>query len=287
MKNTIKECAAKYQDSEVKSKINNCVNRYRQTLNISNNKIDSLKPINQARGKIIADYFSQLEHNPLDTRTSNSYEQLATEVYLQYEFAEYCMGIKFEPWFELTEPYSSSCEMFADVHDNHHLYFLTTQSGFGEEKYFADNPMLKKTGKQVQGYEILINDMFRAIHDLFGHAMKGYGFSAIGEEKAWYEHIQLFSFLARPALTTETRGQSCWVNYGFHLRNENGKVPKLGQPGYIPLSQRPFAKQKAGLLPPEVSGVTLTEIDGEIFAHSIKDWNPNLEQLDLVARQLF
>ena len=93
------------------------------------------------------------------------------------------MGIEFEPWFDSSEPYNNSCQMFADVCENRHLYFLTTPSGFGTKEYH-DNPMLKPSGKKVHGYEILINDMFRTIHDLFGHAMKGYGFGAVGRRKS-------------------------------------------------------------------------------------------------------
>lgn len=35
---------------------------------------------------------------------------------------------------------------------------------------------------------------------------------------------------------------------GAHLRNAEGVIPSKGQTGYVPLSERPFAKQKAGLL---------------------------------------
>jgi hypothetical protein len=42
-------------------------------------------------------------------------------------------------------------------------------------------------------YELLVNDMFRIIHDIFGHAMNSYGFDPIGENKAWFTHIQIFS----------------------------------------------------------------------------------------------
>lgn len=73
------------------------------------------------------------------------------------------------------------------------------------------------------------NDMFRAVHDAFGHAASGCGFDRDGEEAAWLKHCFMYSKLARRALTTETRGQSC-----AHFYHYEGKQ---------------FAKQKLALLP--------------------------------------
>ena len=275
---SVKECAAKYQDSKMRSTINRCAEGYKKTFCDLNNSWDTLHPMNPDRGKCIANYFDALRHNPHEPATQASYQQLSVEVRQQYEFAEYCMGIHFEPWFGDTEPYDSSCAMFADVHQYRHLYFLTTRSHFGREQVLANPYMLNQTGVIVDGYELLINDMFRAIHDLFGHAMKGYGFGPVGEEKAWYEHLQFFSLLARPALTTETRGQNAWVNYGSHLRNAQGQLPEKGDPDWLPLSQRPFADQKIGLLPAEVSGVALKCQGDAILAQPLKYWTPNLER---------
>jgi hypothetical protein len=77
------------------------------------------------------------------------------------------------------------------------------------------------------------NDMFRAVHDAFGHAAIGRGFDGHGEEAAWLKHSGMYSSLAGRALTTETRGQTCAMI--FHHRGER------------------FAEQKAALLPREFS----------------------------------
>lgn len=53
------------------------------------------------------------------------------------------------------------------------------------------------------------NDMFRAVHDAFGHAASGRGFDPHGEEAAWLKHRAMYSPQARRALTTEVRGQTC------------------------------------------------------------------------------
>jgi hypothetical protein len=52
------------------------------------------------------------------------------------------------------------------------------------------------------------NDMFRAVHDVFGHLASGRGFDRHGEDAAWFAHSRMYSTLARPAMSTETRGQA-------------------------------------------------------------------------------
>jgi hypothetical protein len=82
------------------------------------------------------------------------------------------------------------------------------------------------------------NDMFRAVHDFFGHAASGRGVAQNGEEAAWVSHSQMFSTEARKAMTTETRGQNSWSNTeGF---------------GVDPITkEQRFAQQKVGFLPDE------------------------------------
>jgi hypothetical protein len=86
------------------------------------------------------------------------------------------------------------------------------------------------------------NDMFRAVHDVFGHAASGRGFDPNGEEAAWLKHSVMYSPLARRALTTETRGQNCAQT--FHYRGTR------------------FPEQKAVLLPRSFSDPRLVRIEG-------------------------
>jgi hypothetical protein len=81
------------------------------------------------------------------------------------------------------------------------------------------------------------NDMFRAVHDVFGHAGTGRGVDRHGEEAAFQKHAQMFSPLARQALATETRGQN------------HAMIAAGGQ----------FQDQKVGLLPPSMSMIRFTE----------------------------
>jgi hypothetical protein len=86
---------------------------------------------------------------------------------------------------------------------------------------------------------VLANDLFRAVHDAFGHGLEGAGFRARGEENAWQAHVRLFTGPAVAAITSETRGQNSWLNYGpFGEANRTAKV-----------DDTVFADQKIGLMP--------------------------------------
>jgi len=50
-------------------------------------------------------------------------------------------------------------------------------------------------------------DRFRAVHDLLGHVVPGFGFDRDGEFAAWIEQDWCYRGLARAALATELHGQ--------------------------------------------------------------------------------
>jgi hypothetical protein len=74
------------------------------------------------------------------------------------------------------------------------------------------------------------NDMFRAVHDVFGHAATGRPFDPHGEEAAYQSHASMFSPMARVAMAAETRGQNSVNNFGGLPRGE-------------------YAEQKVALIP--------------------------------------
>ena len=82
----------------------------------------------------------------------------------------------------------------------------------------AANSKFKVLSTQVTGGHPFFtndeNDMFRAVHDFFGHAATGRGFDPHGEEAAFRSHYAMFSPQARPAMATETRGQNSALNFG-------------------------------------------------------------------------
>jgi hypothetical protein len=97
--------------------------------------------------------------------------------------------------------YASSAEMAKDVQGNGHLYVF--QGGDPHDFLHNVDP---RTGLNE-------NEMFRAVHDAYGHAVHGNQFGAKGEEIAWGLHQQMYSPLAKLAMTAETRGQNSFVNY--------------------------------------------------------------------------
>ncbi|MCU1301738.1 MAG: hypothetical protein JWQ87_2022 [Candidatus Sulfotelmatobacter sp.] len=193
------------------------------------------------RAKDIADAYEAMTHDPKNPAVERSYNALKRDTEEQWDFAQRKLGVKFESWKKEGQPYKDSAEMMKDVRDNKHLWFF--QGG----DMPADHPMAEVDPRTGLTY----NDMFRAVHDFFGHSAEGFEFGPRGEENAWNVHRQMFSEASVPAMTTETRGQNSWVNFGKHLRDANGNIPDKGQDGYIPATKRPYAQQKAGLLPPE------------------------------------
>jgi hypothetical protein len=195
------------------------------------------------RGEYIAQAYEQMPHAPEDPAVNAAYEAMARETMGQWEALQRA-GTKIDfikPG--MPNPYPGGpTQAIADLRENNHLWVFPTESGFGPEGSVLDvtsSPLLKSTGINVGGHEMLVNDAFRAVHDYFGHGMEGANFGARGEENAWRAHSRLFSPEALPAVTSETRGQNSWVNFGPY-----GEANRANQPGTI------FAEQKTGVMPP-------------------------------------
>lgn len=169
-------------------------------------------PVLEDRARYIANCYDALPivdaKNPAVAR---SYNALIVEIIAQWEFVSEKLGIRIEVWKGDGQPYQNSQEMMDDLRDNHHLYIFT-----GGEPH----PYLKEIHSET-GYTA--NDLLGGIHDCFGHAAEGYGFGPRGEENAWLTHSQMFSPVAQKAMTTETRGQSAWVNFGGHNYDADGR----------------------------------------------------------------
>ena len=92
----------------------------------------------------------------------------------------------------IEDPYPHAAAMVADVASARRLRIFAT-GGPGNSHPFL-------TPDQ--------NNMFRAVHDVFGHVRARRGFDRHGEDAAWLAHSRMYSPLARLAMTTETRGQT-------------------------------------------------------------------------------
>ena len=158
--------------------------------------------------KIANNYHRIAHHNP---KTDKAYRQLAKEINEQYDYLTEELGVNVEA--TPTDPYPSAKEMMEDVRKNNRLRVLSAESTGGGHAT-VDNDTINK---------------FRAVHDFFGHAATGRDFSRHGEEAAWISHSQMFSPLARLAMTSGTRGQN----------------------SVLTVEQNGFPEQKSDILDPE------------------------------------
>lgn len=146
----------------------------------------TVSPSGQAR---MADAYGELRKaaHVVTVDSARAWNAFAVETMTQYA-ALIRSGIRVRVVSE--DPYSGASEMFASV-SRGYLEILSTRETGG-------HPILSDD----------VNDAFRAVHDVFGHAATGRGFDRHGEEAAWLAHSEIYSPLARLAMTTETRGQN-------------------------------------------------------------------------------
>jgi len=152
----------------------------------------------------------------ITTLARRAYAQFADQV--ERQFHDLTSGSGLNVIVTDEDPYPDASAMFEDVRNRATLKVYRTAAPF-------QHPLLSDDQ----------NNMFRAVHDFHGHYMTGRDFSRHGEEAAWVRHSQMFTGLARRAMTSETRGQNSafiWVNGG-----------------------REFPPQKAVLLPDWVSQI--------------------------------
>lgn len=203
------------------------------------------------RAMRIAEWFDAQPVQPpaASKSVAKGYEALKKEVLAQYMMATEA-GYRVEPWLNKGQPYDNSEGLVDDVRRNKHMYIFLTEAGFGRKSAATKHPLLERTKIQyAPGKYYVYNDLFRFVHDLFGHAMNGYSFGARGEENAWASHRCMFSPLAARVMSAETRAQNSWVNFGPHMRSSKGKLLTERDPGYTHPTQRPYADQKIMTMP--------------------------------------
>jgi hypothetical protein len=197
--------------------------------------------IDEDRATRLAQAYEGMLNNPNDPRVKKSYNAMIEETMAQYE-ALRKKGYKFDFMPESGDIYGNPRNAINDIVQNKRLSIFPTEQGFGGPSAATAseaNPLLMRTGETWNGKPVTANDVFRAVHDVFGHGKHGVGFRAGGEENAFQSHARMYSPEALPAATSETRGQNSWVNYGpFGEFNKNAN-PLLTE----------YAEQKTGLMP--------------------------------------
>lgn len=229
--------------------------------------------LDKERAKRIADAFIKMKHDPTNPAVRKAYKAMAKETLDQYRAM---LDAGYNTEINNEEPYANSQDMIDDLRNNKRMKIFSTESGFGDEpitdKQRRENPLLEDSGfKDVNGQKMLVNDVFRAVHDFFGHSELGNSFGPKGEENAWNVHSRMYSPEARKAMTTETRGQNSFVNFSGvndEIENIRDQARALRDQGREDEAQElvnqiynlaKFADQKVGLLPDEFS--TIDEAD--------------------------
>jgi hypothetical protein len=128
-----------------------------------------------------------------------SYQAMREHIAAQHEFMtrpqeKGGMGVRFE--VAENDPYPSPKEMHEDLTRNRRIKVFPARTT--PHEFFSSEEL----------------ERFRAVHDVFGHAATGRGFSRHGEEAAWRSHRQMFPQEAQSAVASDLRGQNAWLNYG-------------------------------------------------------------------------
>ena len=225
--------------------------------------VEKITKLDENLSKRISDAYDKMKNDPNDPQVKKAYEAMAKETLDQYD---QILEKGYNVEINNNEPYSSSEDMINDLRDNKRMKIFSTESGFGDEpiteEQRKENPLLRDSGrKDINGETLLVNDVFRFVHDFFGHAKLGNSFGPIGEENAWRVHAVMYSPEARKAMTSETRGQNSWVNFSgvndavFKKRDKarelrkQGKIEEADKMVGEVYEEMKFADQKVGLLP--------------------------------------
>lgn len=208
-----------------------------------------------AYAREMPDVVQQAGAKSYDELMARSYEQLAKETEDQFKLLP--LNLSYHRAGE--GDYDSSKDLLKDIYGNKHMYVYQ-----GGDPHDFLNKVDPGTGLNT-------NEMFRAVHDFYGHALHGNQFGPKGEEIAWGAHSQTFSPLARLAMSSETRGQNSFVNYTpinaplkkqiAEFDDEIAQSKRMGDKNSVDELQAEkkrllksafqFAPQKSVLLPPE------------------------------------
>lgn len=247
-KESLEQKGFKFPNWQASPSVRDIADQYKQKSGIQSEAPKEVLPVNRETAKQLADFYQEAAHAPESPEVKASYDALTSETVEQMKTIQDA-GYTVEPWDKEGEPYKNSSEMVQDVNQNKHLFYKPTEGAFGEGEKPLDNLMLAPSG--LEEFPTM-NDVFRAVHDFFGHAKEGHQFGPKGEFNAWREHSSMYSEAAQGALAAETLAQNSWVNFGQHLRNAEGGIIERGQPGYVAPQDRPFAEQKNTVVPEEL-----------------------------------
>ncbi|MEU7895981.1 crotonobetainyl-CoA--carnitine CoA-transferase [Nonomuraea sp. NPDC049152] len=191
----------------------------------------------------VADHYDRAPRMAYSPAVRRSYDRMKEENADQFH-AITAAGIEVEPWLGSGQPYRNSLDLRAGVLETGRIHVFLTRAGHGPGGIHGYHPLREGSGIVIRGVEFTHNDIFRVVHDVFGHVMPGNSFGPRGELLAAYCHMHMYSDDVHPVIFIEHVGQICWFFYGPHLRDAAGLLPGPGEPGYVPPPARPYATQK-------------------------------------------
>jgi hypothetical protein len=221
--------------------IQDAAQSYMRARGLGSHRVDEYPKHSPEFAREIGRAFDEMPHAPRDPAVKRSYEALMDETLDQYKALK-GSGIDFKFLKDgQADPYAASPSLgYRDIQKNGRLWVFPTDQGYGTQADIADNPLLKRVGKVGDLPNATANDAFRVVHDAYGHFGPGNPFfRAPGEDRAWLNHSRMFSEDAKPAMSSETRGQNSWVNFGPQAAANKGASG----------ADTVYADQKAGIMP--------------------------------------
>jgi hypothetical protein len=225
--------------------------KYRQENGVGGGRLMTLLPVDTDYMIGIADAQQRGVHAPGDAAVAKAYRALINETKRMYQ----ALGdLEVTAWTAAGAPYDSPASMLGDIASGK-LTMRLSDDTFGPGADNPGHPLNAASGyKTTDGRVLTNNDIFRVVHDVYGHGQSGFRDDPRGAYNAYHEHARLLSPEARRALATETLAQRAWQEFGGHLRRRDGTVPRATDVDYLPPNQKEFAEQKAFLLDEEVVG---------------------------------
>lgn len=155
----------------------------------------------------IAGFYSKMRDMDNSPEVKKAWDDAEVEIKAQFEQLTKRDGIKVV--FVKDDPYKSFHDMHEQVTKTGVLKILKTEST-GGHPYWKNET----------------NDMFRAVHDAYGHLATGRGFDRHGEEAAYQAHRSMFSESAQRVLATELRAQNQFlIANGYFGPQKVGFIP--------------------------------------------------------------
>jgi len=219
---------------------------YMQRRGMDTTPMGEYPEFSEQRARMIAAAYDQMLDDPGNPAVKRAYDAMVQETLDQYNALKNS-GIEFKFLREgMRDPYEASPALgYQDLVENGRLYVFPTDFGYGADvgsDYFdpRTNPLLTRVGRIGDKDDAVANDAFRAVHDAYGHFGPGNPFFRHkGEERAFLEHSRMYSPEARGAMTSETRGQNSWLNFGPY--GDANRKANVGD--------TVFAEQKIGAMP--------------------------------------